>query len=99
MLLAKKEGYTVIFVPDYPSLFYIGKENYNLDTLESQFEQREGTDEPMFPYDEYYRAGLDSFNANAKNPAGFSFMSWTGTGMVRGTKAAPLLKEFLADMK
>jgi len=37
MLLAKQEGFAVSFVPDYPELFDIGKDEYNIDELEPQF--------------------------------------------------------------
>jgi len=39
IIMAKKEGYSVIVVPDYPSLFSIGKQNYDIDVLEPQLEE------------------------------------------------------------
>lgn len=37
MLMAKREGFAVSFVPDLPELFDLGKENYPIDELEPQF--------------------------------------------------------------
>lgn len=37
MLLAKQQGFAVSFVPDYPELFDLGKDKYNIDELEPQF--------------------------------------------------------------
>lgn len=37
MLLAKQQGFAVSFVPDYPELFDLGKDKYNLNQLEPQY--------------------------------------------------------------
>jgi hypothetical protein len=38
ILLAKKEGLAVVFVPDYPSLFNVGRSNYDINALEPKLE-------------------------------------------------------------
>jgi len=48
------------------------------------------------PVEEAYRAGIESFKANAQNAVGFTITSWLGVGSVRGTEAVPLLKDFFA---
>jgi hypothetical protein len=46
------------------------------------------------PYENYYKAGLESFEKNASGASGFTFLGWLGMGGIRGTEAVPLVKNF-----
>ena len=50
--------------------------------------------ESTVPMENTYREGLDIFEKEAKGAIGFTFMSWTGVGRIRGTPAAVVMKDF-----
>lgn len=47
--------------------------------------------------EEAYEVGLASFEKNASHAVGFTITSWIGTGKIRQTPAAPLVKEFFTS--
>lgn len=46
------------------------------------------------PMENTYKEALDLFEKEAKGAIGFSFMSWTGVGRIRGNSADSVLKDF-----
>ncbi|MCL5970712.1 MAG: hypothetical protein M1450_04400 [Patescibacteria group bacterium] len=46
------------------------------------------------PMENTYREGLDIFEREAQGAIGFTFMSWTGVGKIRGTAVSQVMKDF-----
>ncbi|MDD5145112.1 MAG: hypothetical protein PHW72_03240 [Candidatus Pacebacteria bacterium] len=49
------------------------------------------------PMENTYREGLDIFEREAKGAVGFTFMSWTGVGKIRGTTAVEAMEDFFTE--
>ena len=50
------------------------------------------------PIENYYKAGLASFERNASGASGFTVASWLGMRSIRGTKAVLLMKDFFSKL-
>lgn len=53
-----------------------------------------------YPMDKAYQEGVSAFEKNSTSrTAGFTFMSWTGVGRIRGSAAAEVMKNFFKNWK
>lgn len=52
-----------------------------------------------YPMEKTYQEGTNAFEKTSQRAVGFSFMSWTGVGRIRGTAAAKAIKDFYARWK
>jgi len=50
--------------------------------------------ESTSPMENVYKEALDIFEREAKGAVGFTFMSWTGVGKIRGTESVTVMKDF-----
>lgn len=58
-----------------------------------------GRIESSYPMDKTYMEGTSAFETAAKRAVGFTFMSWTGVGRIRGTAAGAVIKDFFTRWK
>ncbi len=58
-----------------------------------------GRIESTYPMEKTYHEGTSAFEQTEQRAVGFTFMSWTGVGRIRGTAAGDVIKDFYGRWK